>query len=85
MTETKLTHDQVNCLRKIVTRDNGRHFLELWDDDLVESLEDSGHLEVRRPVHDATGIPYGQEHWTVTVTESGQEVVDDSDDRDFDD
>jgi|TARA_Y100000296_G_C5173132_1_gene258469 hypothetical protein len=75
MPETKLTPDQINCLHKIVTYDNGRHFLELWDDDILEILEDSGHLEVHRPVHDATGIPYGQEHWTVTVTESGYHVA----------
>lgn len=59
----------------ITTRDDaGRHFTE-WSGHW-ESLEEAGFITINRPVHPATGIPYGQDEWSLEVTQEGQDVVD---------
>lgn len=70
-----LSEDAIRELCVLTTRDEaGRHFSETSDH--WESLEDAGMITVHRPVHEATGIPYGQEHWSLEVTEAGQDLVD---------
>ena len=39
------------------------------------SLEAAGLITVSRPIHEATGIPYGEEHYSVEVTAEGVELV----------
>lgn len=70
------TEEKVRILFTLTTRNEaGRHFTELhFEGDLTE-LEDEGLIEIKRPVHTATGIPYGQEDWSVTVTEEGVALV----------
>jgi hypothetical protein len=69
-----LTQDMIDELGTITTRnEQGQHFTaysEHW-----ETLEEDGLIQVTRPVHPATGIPYGQETWTVEVTEQAQEML----------
>jgi hypothetical protein len=75
MTTTKLTDDQIRELCILTTRDEaGRHFT-VWSEHYA-SLEAAGLVEINRPVHAATGIPYGQEHWTLEVTDEGRKLVD---------
>lgn len=72
---TKLTDEMIRELCIITTRDSsGRHFTETSEH--WESLEDAGLIEVSRPIHERTGIAYDHSHWTLTVTEAGQDVVD---------
>ena len=69
----------VGVLGSLCTRDEaGRHFTETADEDDLDALEKLGWIEVHRPIHEATGIPYGPEHWTLTVTEDGIEAVETS-------
>lgn len=71
----KLTDDMIRELCILTTRDaSGRHFTE-WAEH-YESLEKLGLVAIDRPVHSATGISYSMDHWTVEVTEEGQDVVD---------
>jgi len=59
----------------ITTRNEaGEHFTE-WAYHYDE-LEALGLINIYRPVHEATGIPYGQEEWSLEVTGDGQEMVD---------
>jgi len=66
--------DAFRELCTITTRDEaGRHFTEFsshW-----KELEEAGLIEIGRPVHEATGISYSQEYWSVQVTEDGLAVV----------
>lgn len=75
MNQNELSDDAIRELCILCTRDQaGRHFTEWsrhWD-----SLEAAGMISVDRPVHDATGIPYSQEYYSLEVTADGQELVD---------
>lgn len=63
-------------LSTLCTRDEaGRHFTEIYDSAELEQLEAEGLIEINRPVHEATAIPYDSSYWTVQVTESGLEIV----------
>jgi len=71
-----IDEEQAYILARIVTRDeDGRHFLEVWPWAALRELEEAGLIEIDRPVHEATGIPYAQEYWSVRVTEDGLGVV----------
>lgn len=60
------------CLELLTTRDEpGTHFTEYTSADTLEWLEDSGLVEITRPVHPATGIAYEQKYWSVSVTDDG--------------
>ena len=71
------TEQQVAILSRITTRDEaGQHFTTNYSDrDLIE-LESAGLIAIRRPKHEATGIDYSSEHWSIEVTEAGQDLVD---------
>lgn len=70
------TEQQVNILAVITTTDGaGRHFTEVYNWSELAELETAGLLEITRPVHEATGIPYSQEHYSVTVTQDGIALV----------
>ena len=59
------TSEQVSILSKITTRnDAGRHFMEIYSLSDLESLEAEGLLSIDRPMHEATGLSYSQEHHT---------------------
>lgn len=71
-----LPDEAIRELGVITTRDeSGRHFTE-WSR-WLETLELLDLVTVYRPRHEATGIPYGQEAWTLEVTDDGQDVVND--------
>jgi len=68
--------ERAYILARIVTRDEaGRHFLEVWPWESLHELEEAGLIEIVRPVHEPTGIPYAQEYWSVLVTEDGVDVM----------
>ncbi len=70
------TSEQVRILSKITTRDEaGRHFMEIYSPANLESLEAEGLLSIDRPMHEATGLSYSQEHCTVEVTADGVALV----------
>lgn len=70
------TEQKVQILAVLSTRDEaGKHFTEVYDGDDLAELEEKGLIEIGRPVHEATGIAYSQEHWTVAVTQDGIDLV----------
>ncbi len=70
------TEQQVAILAVITTKDEaGKHFTELYDADALAELEQAGLLAIHRPVHEATGIAYSQEYYSVEVTEEGIALV----------
>lgn len=70
-----ITDDMIAELCSITTRDTaGRHFTQVsahW-----QALEDAGLIEVYRPIHPETGLPYSNSYWSLEVTEEGQAIVD---------
>lgn len=73
------TSEQVRILSKITTKNEaGRHFMEIYSTEALEALEAleaNGLLTINRPIHDATGISYSQEYWSVEVTDDGVALV----------
>ena len=53
--------------------DAGQHFTQTSDH--WEELEASGLIDIYRPCHDITGIQFGQESWTLTISSKGKELV----------
>ena len=78
MTIAKLTiAEAVRILSGITTHDEaGTHYTARYSSDDLDELEARGLLVQHKPVHDATGIRYSQEHWSVEVTEDGGDLVD---------
>lgn len=71
-TTTYTSQDLSNALATMTTKDEaGRHFTERYVDDLLTALESKGFIAINRPIHQPTGIPYDELHWTVEVTEDG--------------
>lgn len=74
MVTTRLSHNAVCELAELTTRNEaGRHFTEFSDH--WEELEAAGMIEVNRPVHEPTGIPYDMQYWTLQVTDDGLDLV----------
>lgn len=70
-----VTDDMIRELCTLTTKDHaGRHFTETSS--RHDELEAAGLITINRPIHAATGIPYGREHWTLKVTQDGQDLVD---------
>jgi hypothetical protein len=68
--------DKILILARITTRDEaGRHFTEIYDAEDLAVLEEEGLIEIVRPVHEPTGIPYSMEFWAVHVTDRGMALV----------
>jgi hypothetical protein len=62
--------DLIKTLATLCERDEaGRHFTETCG--CLDELEALGLIEIYRPIHEATGIPYSQEYWHMTVTDAG--------------
>ena len=75
-TATQTTEARVFALGRMTTRDEaGRHFSERYDDATLADLESEGLIEIHRPIHEPTGIPYSQEYYSVEVTPEGVELV----------
>ena len=71
------TEEKVRILSTLTTRDEaGRHFTSRVSSEDIKSLEVEGLIEVSRPIHEPTGIPYSEEHYSVSITEDGVELVD---------
>jgi len=61
-------------LQQACTRNEaGIHFTEWMD--YHQYLESVGLIRIHRPIHEATSIPYSQEHWTLEITPLGQDSV----------
>ncbi len=70
------TSEQVRILSKLCTRNEaGRHFTEVYGDSDLAALEEDGLIIIHRPIHEATGISYSQEYWSVEVTDGGIALV----------
>lgn len=71
------TREKVSVLAVICTRDHsGRHFTEIFNSVSLDELERENLIEIHRPVHESTEIPYSQEYWSVMLTDEGQALVD---------
>lgn len=71
------TSEKVAILSEIITRDEaGTHFTALHACDALAELEEEGLIEITRPVHEFTGIPYSQEYWSVEITDDGMALLD---------
>ena len=84
-TEITAGSELLRMLATITNRDEaGRHFTERYSDETLDALEALGMIEIDRPVHAPTGIDYDRQYWHLSVTELGQETVNDLyDDRDY--
>lgn len=70
----RISDSLIRELSRITTRDDaGRHFIE-WSKFWAE-LEFDQLIEIYRPIHEPTGIPYSQEYWQVNLTERGNDLV----------
>ena len=70
------TSDKVAMLSTLCTRDSaGQHFTSKFSRDDLGTLEAEELIVVNRPIHEATGLPYSEEYYTVEVTEAGVELV----------
>ena len=73
--DEELTDAEIETLGTMTNRDEaGRHFTEVYPAELLERLEKGGYIEIDRPVHEATGIPYGQEEWHLKITEKTENL-----------
>lgn len=74
METTKLTDEMIRELGLLTTRDEaGRHFTE-WSN-YYEELEALGLVEISRPIHEATGMSYDCQYWSILLTDEGLAVV----------
>jgi hypothetical protein len=72
----RITKRMIADLGRITTRTaSGEHFTTAFAG-RWEPLELAGLIEIDRPIHGESGIPYSLEHWTVEVTAAGQALVD---------
>jgi hypothetical protein len=63
-----ITEDDKRQLGKLTTRDDaGRHFTEAVDGDWLDRMESAGLIAISRPTHEATGIAYDRQYWSVEV------------------
>lgn len=63
-----LTDDDKRMLGELTTKDAaGRHYTETHSAEWLDRMEAAGYITIDRPVHEATGIAYSQEYWTVQV------------------
>lgn len=75
--EASFTADAVRVLSRITTRDeSGTHYTACYGRLELDALIAEGLLVETRPVHEATGLTYSEEYWSVELTESGQNLVD---------
>lgn len=78
MTEIRLTREDKLMLGHLTTRDEaGRHFTEAYPGNWLERMEAAGYITIHRLVHEATGISYSQEYYTVEVSPEVAEWFDD--------
>lgn len=70
-----LTAEDIETLGTMTTKDeSGKHFTEIHAPEFLEKLEKGGWIEIIRPVHDQTGIPYSQEYWRLVITEKAEDL-----------
>lgn len=70
-----ISMEDIRKLGCITTRDEaGTHFTQKHSADWLKRMSDAGLVEITKPVHEATGIQYSEEFWTVSVTEKGVEL-----------
>ena len=70
------TENKVRILSTITTRDEaGRHFTSRVNSAALAALESEGLITINRPIHEATGISYSEEHYSIEVTPEGVELV----------
>ncbi len=67
-----MTKKDARLLGRLTTRDEaGTHFTQIYDYKFLAKMEKAGYIVINRPVHQPSGIPYGQEEWSVEVTPAG--------------
>jgi hypothetical protein len=68
----KLSKKDAKLLGRLTTRDEaGTHFTQIYDDKFLSRMEKADYIVIHRPIHEPTGIAYGQEEWLVEVTPFG--------------
>jgi hypothetical protein len=71
----RITKRMIADLGRITTRTaSGEHFTTAFAG-RWEPLELAGLIEIDRPIHGDSGIPYSMEYWTVEVTDAGRDLV----------
>lgn len=68
----EITRQDLRMLGRLVTCDEaGTHFMSNpeFPPEWLDRMERLGMIEIHRPIHEPTGIPYDQEHWSVELTE----------------
>jgi len=70
---SKMSEAFTELQRACTRNEEGIHFTEWMDH--FEYLESVGLIQIHRPIHDATGIPYSREYWALEVTPLGQNSV----------
>jgi hypothetical protein len=64
-----LTAEEIEELGQLAERsEDGRHFTQVHAPEFLEKLERGGYINIYRPTHETTGIPYGQEEWHLSIT-----------------
>ena len=78
MTEdADLTRNDMCLLGALCTRnEDGRHFTEAFATDWLARMERLGYLTIDRPIHEATGLVYSPEYWTVAVAPEVEDCFD---------
>lgn len=70
----KLNDEMIRELCIACTRNEaGKHFTEWMI--YADELEQLGLIEINRPKHEATGIDYDSQYWSLEVTEEGVATV----------
>jgi hypothetical protein len=71
-----ITTELLQVLSRLTTRDEaGRHFTQTVSHDDLAALEADGLIAIDRPAHAGTGLPYGEQEWSVEVTAAGLDLV----------
>jgi hypothetical protein len=69
---TNNTARLLKILGTLCERDeSGRHFTETTDAEDLDDLEACGWIEIDRPRHGPTGIPYSEKYWGLRITDAG--------------
>ena len=70
------TEIKVKILSTLTTRDSaGTHFTSRVSLGNLTKLENEELIAINRPIHEATGMPYSEEYYSVQVTEDGVSLV----------
>ena len=75
-TMASISEADIRELGMFCNRDEqGRHFTERYSAEWLNRMEAAGLIEISRPIHEATGMPYSQDYWSACASARGVELV----------